>query len=38
MHFQINMSEKGGHHIFRDKQETNKVLLMFLGLKVVSER
>ena len=38
MHFQVKMSEKGRKNIFRDNQTTNKVVLMFLAIKVVTER
>ena len=31
------MSENDGNHIFRDKQTTNKVPLMFSVLKVLTE-
>ena len=38
MHFQVKMSESGGTYIFRDKERTNKVPLMFLGLNMLTER
>ena len=38
MNFQVNMPENHRSNIFRDKEKTNKVPLMFLGLKVLTER
>ena len=37
MHFQVKTQENGGNNIFNDKQETNKVTLLFLDSKVVTE-
>ena len=38
MRFQVKMSESGGNHIFRDKDKTNKVPLMFLDVKMLTEK
>ena len=38
MHFQDKFRENGRENIFRDKQTTNNVPLMFLGVKVLTER
>ena len=38
MYFQVKMPGKGRKNIFRDKQTTNKVPLMFLDVKVLTER
>ena len=37
MHFQVKVPGKGRKNIFRDKQTTNKVLLIFLNVKVLTE-
>ena len=37
MHFKVKMPENGGKNIFKDKQATNKVLLMFLDANVLTE-
>ena len=36
--FQVKMQENGRKNIFRDKQRRNKVLMMFLDIKVLRER
>ena len=36
MYFQVKMQENGTKNIFRDKQTTNKVALIFLDVKVLS--
>ena len=38
MHFQVKMAENGRNNIFRDKQNLNKVPLIFLDFKLVAER
>ena len=38
MHFQVKMIENGRKNIFRDKQTANKVPLLFLHVKVRTER
>ena len=38
MDFHVIMQENGRKNIFRDKQTRNKVPLMFLDLKVLTER
>ena len=38
MHFQVKMPENGRNKIFREKQATNKVPLMLLDAKVLTER
>ena len=38
MHFQVKMAENGRKNIFKDKQTTHKVPLMFLDVKVLMER
>ena len=38
MYFQVESPENGTKNIFRDKQTTKKVPLMFLDVKVVKER
>ena len=38
MHLQVKMPGNGGRNIFRDKQTTNKIALMFLDVKVLTER
>ena len=38
MHFQVKMLENPRKNIFRDEQNTNKVQMMFLDGKVLSER
>ena len=38
MHLQFKMLENGGNHIFRDKQTTNKVPVIFLDVKILTER
>ena len=38
MYFQVEIPESGTKNIFRDKQTTKKVPLMFLDVKVVKER
>ena len=37
MHFQVKMRENGSKKIFREKQTTNKGLLLFLDFKVLKE-
>ena len=37
MHFQVKMPDNCRENIFRDKQTTNKLPLMFLDIKVLSE-
>ena len=37
MHFQVKMRENGRKNIFKEKQTTNKVPLMFLNANVVTE-
>ena len=37
MHFQVKMPENGRKKIFRDEQTTNKVQLIFLDVKVLTE-
>ena len=36
MLFQVKILQNGGNHIFRDKQTTNKVPLMFSVVKVLT--
>ena len=36
--FQVKMTENGRKNIFTDNQTTNKVPLMFLDLKALTER
>ena len=38
MHFKVKMPENDRKNIFRDKQTTNKVPLMFLDVRVLTER
>ena len=38
MNLQVKMPENNRKEIFRDKQTTNKVLLMFLDVKMLTER
>ena len=38
MHFQFKIPENGRKNIFRDKETTNMVPLMFLDVKVLTER
>ena len=38
IHFQVNMADNGRNNIFKDKQTTNQVPLMFLDVKVLSQR
>ena len=38
MLFQVKTPENGTKNIFRDKQTTNKVLLMFLDVKVLNKQ
>ena len=38
IHFQVKMPENGRNKIYRDKQTTNKVPLMFLDVKLLTER
>ena len=38
MNFQVKMPENGRKNRFRVKQTTKKVPLMFLGVKVLTER
>ena len=38
MHLQVKMPGNGGRNRFRDKQTTNKIALMFLDVKVLTER
>ena len=38
MHFQVKMPQNGGENIFIDMQTTNKVPLIFLEIKVLTER
>ena len=38
MHFQVENPENGRENIFRDKQTTKKVPLIFLNVKVFTER
>ena len=38
MHFQVKMPRNGEENIFRDTQTTNKVPLILLDVKVLSER
>ena len=37
MHFQVRMPGNGRKKIFRDKQATKKVPLMFLDVKILTE-
>ena len=37
MHFQLEMPENGTNNLFRYKQRTNKVRLMFLDVNVFTE-
>ena len=37
MHFEVEMPENGRQNIFRDKQTTKKVPLIFLDFKVITE-
>ena len=37
MHFEVKMPENDRKNIFRDKQTTNKVPLMFLDVRVLTE-
>ena len=37
MHFQVKMPENGRKYIFRDKQPTKKVPVMFVDVKVVTQ-
>ena len=37
MHFQIRMRQNLKKNIFRDKQSTNKVPMIFLNVKVLTE-
>ena len=37
MHFQVEMSERGGIHIFRENETTNKAPVMLLDVKVFPE-
>ena len=37
MHFQVKPPEQGREKIFKDKQTTSKVTLMFLDAKVITE-
>ena len=36
--FKLKYQNNGGNNIFREKQRTNKVPLMFLDVKVLTER
>ena len=39
MHFEVKMQKKNGrNNIFRDKETSNKVPVMFLDVKVLTER
>ena len=38
MSFQVKMPENGRKKIFREKETRNKVPLMFLDIKVLTER
>ena len=38
MHFQVKMQKNERKNIFRDKKSTKKVPLMFLDVKVLTER
>ena len=38
MNFEVDMPENHRNNIFKDKEKTNKNLLMFSGLKVLTER
>ena len=38
MQFEVKMSENGRKNIFRQKQPANNILLMFLDVKVLTER
>ena len=38
MHFQVKRRGNGTKNIFRDRQKTNKVPLMFLDVEVLRER
>ena len=38
MHFQVKVLENGRNNLFRYKETTNKVPLMFLYVKVLSKR
>ena len=38
MNFQVKMPENVNSNIFRDKQTTHKILLMFLDVKMLTER
>ena len=38
MDFQVKMPKNGRKNIFRDKQTTNKVPLIFFDVKVLTER
>ena len=37
MHFQVELLENGTKNIFKDKQSENKVPLVLLGAKVLTE-
>ena len=38
MHFQVKMPENDRKNIFRDKQTTSRLPLMFLDVKVFTEK
>ena len=38
MQFQLKMPENGRKHLFRYKQTTNKVPLMFFDVKMLTEK
>ena len=38
MHFQVKMPQNGKENTFRDKQTTNKVVLMFFNDKLLTKR
>ena len=37
MHFQVKMLENGTKNIFKDKETTKKLPLMFFDVKVITE-
>ena len=38
MHFLVEMAENGRKNLFRDKEKINKVVLIFLDVKVITEK
>ena len=38
MHFQVKMAKSGGIHIFREKETTDTIPMMFSDVKVFPER